>query len=108
MQGEVAGPLIAEPGSRKKLKHRTRTTDTTVICSCMRRHALMAAAGSLQVGRCIFGASLPRPGAKECVVMCIRHAWAGLGLLLLAGCYAPVRSDVDRLICDSAHRPLDV
>jgi outer membrane protein, heavy metal efflux system len=39
--------------------------------------------------------------------MCTKHAWIGLGLLILAGCYAPVRPDVDRLICASALQPVD-
>jgi cobalt-zinc-cadmium efflux system outer membrane protein len=40
--------------------------------------------------------------------MCRKHTWLGLGLLVLAGCYAPVRPDIDALICTSASRPLDL
>ena len=34
-------------------------------------------------------------------------AWTGLGLLLLAGCYSPVRPAIDHLICSSVNQPLD-
>jgi outer membrane protein, heavy metal efflux system len=37
-----------------------------------------------------------------------KHAWFGLGLMILAGCcYSPVRPEVDALICSSALRPMD-
>jgi cobalt-zinc-cadmium efflux system outer membrane protein len=39
--------------------------------------------------------------------MAIKRAWAGAALLLLAGCYAPVRPEIDGLVCESAHRPVD-
>lgn len=39
--------------------------------------------------------------------MRIKHAWIGLGLLVFAGCYAPVRPDVDALVCASAEHPVD-
>jgi cobalt-zinc-cadmium efflux system outer membrane protein len=39
--------------------------------------------------------------------MPIKYAWVGLGLLLLAGCYAPVRPDIDKLVCDSANLMVD-
>jgi cobalt-zinc-cadmium efflux system outer membrane protein len=40
--------------------------------------------------------------------MGIKHAWLGLGLLVLVGCHTAVRPDVDALVCDSARRPLDL
>jgi outer membrane protein, heavy metal efflux system len=40
--------------------------------------------------------------------MCRKHAWLGLALVILAGCYAPVRPEVDALICASALRPIDL
>src|SRR5579862_2085617 len=37
-----------------------------------------------------------------------KHAWFGLGLMVLAGCcYPSVRPEVDALICSSALRPID-
>jgi cobalt-zinc-cadmium efflux system outer membrane protein len=54
-----------------------------------------------------FVASVLTPVQEECVVMHIKYAWAGLGLLLLAGCYAPVRPDIDKLVCDSANLLVD-
>ncbi len=36
-----------------------------------------------------------------------KYAWVGLGLVLLAGCYAPVGPKLDALICNSANRPMD-
>ena len=37
-----------------------------------------------------------------------KHVWAGLTLLMLAGCQAPVRTEVDGLVCASANRPVDL
>src|SRR5262245_58837050 len=37
-----------------------------------------------------------------------KHVWIGLMILILAGCHAPVRSDVDGIVCASASRPVDL
>jgi outer membrane protein, heavy metal efflux system len=40
--------------------------------------------------------------------MCMKHAWLGLGLLVIVGCSTCVRPEVDALVCASAGRPLDL
>src|SRR5437867_8320610 len=37
-----------------------------------------------------------------------KHVWTGLTVFMLAGCQAPVRPEVDGLVCASASRPVDL
>jgi cobalt-zinc-cadmium efflux system outer membrane protein len=40
--------------------------------------------------------------------MCMKHAWLGLGLLVIVGCNTAVRPEVDALVCASAAHPFDL